>query len=192
MLSPQGEPRDVTQLLGAWHAGDQTALEKLTPLVYGELHRLAQQQMRRAQPDPTLQTTALIHEAYLQLVDVRNVPWQNRAHFFALCARLMRCILVDFARARHSAKRGGGERPVSLEESAIVSPAYSPTLMAVHDALDTLAKIDHRKAQVVELRFFGGLTVTESAEVLQVSAETVRRDWKMAKLWLLREMNGAR
>jgi RNA polymerase sigma factor (TIGR02999 family) len=144
--------------------------------------------MRRERPDHTLQTTALINEAYLQLVDIRNVHWQNRAHFFALCARLMRRILVDFARTRNYAKRGGGARPLSLDESPAVSPARSTDLVAVDEALNALTKIDDRKAQVVELRFFGGLTVEESAEVLKVSPETVRRDWRLAKVWLLREL----
>ena len=190
MVSAQEEPREVTRLLVAWSDGDESALEKLTPLVWGELHRLAQRQMRRERPDHTLQTTALINEAYVQLVDIRNVHWQNRAHFFALCARLMRRILVDFARSRHYAKRGAGEQPISLDESAVVSPEPSPDLVAVDDALQALAKTDTRKAQVVELRFFGGLTVEETGEVLKVSPETVRRDWKLAKVWLLREISG--
>ena len=191
MLATQEQPREVTQLLLAWNEGDECALEKLVPLVYQELRRLAKRQMRRERPDHTVQTTALINEAYLQLVDIRNVHWQNRAHFFALCARLMRRILVDYARTRHYAKRGGGARPVSLDQSPAVSPAPSKDLVAVDDALKALTKIDDRKAQVVELRFFGGLTVEESAEVLQVSPETVRRDWKLAKVWLLRELSGA-
>jgi len=191
MLATQEQPREVTQLLLAWNEGDECALEKLVPLVYQELRRLAKRQMRRERPDHTVQTTALINEAYLQLVDIRNVHWQNRAHFFALCARLMRRILVDYARTRHYAKRGGGARPVSLDQSPAVSPAPSKDLVAVDDALKALTKIDDRKAQVVELRFFGGLTVEESAEVLKVSPETVRRDWKLAKVWLLRELSGA-
>ncbi|HKH99513.1 MAG TPA: sigma-70 family RNA polymerase sigma factor, partial [Candidatus Sulfotelmatobacter sp.] len=180
MLATQEQQREVTQLLLAWNDGDESALEKLAPLVYAELRRLAKRRMRLERPDHTLQTTALINEAYLRLVDVRNVHWQNRAHFFALCARLMRRILVDYARTRHYAKRGGGAQPVSLEQSPAVSPAPSTDLVAVDDALKALTKIDDRKAQVVELRFFGGLTVEESAEVLKVSPETVRRDWKLA------------
>ncbi len=191
MLATQEQQREVTQLLLAWNDGDESALEKLAPLVYAELRRLAKRRMRLERPDHTLQTTALINEAYLRLVDVRNVHWQNRAHFFALCARLMRRILVDYARTRHYAKRGGGAQPVSLEQSPAVSPAPSTDLVAVDDALKALTKIDDRKAQVVELRFFGGLTVEESAEVLKVSPETVRRDWKLAKVWLLRELSGA-
>ncbi len=189
MAAVQAQPREVTQLLLAWNDGDESALEKLVPLVYEELRRLARRYMRRERPDHTLQTTALINEAYLQLVDIRNVRWQNRAHFFALSARLMRRILVDFARSRNYAKRGGGAQPISLDQSAAVSPAPSTDLVAVDEALQALTKIDDRKAQVVELRFFGGLTVEESAEVLKVSPETVRRDWRLAKVWLLRELS---
>jgi len=191
MVAGQEQPREVTQLLLAWNDGDESALERLVPLVYNELRRLAKRRVRLERPDHTLQTTALINEAYLRLVDVRNVRWQNRAHFFALCARLMRRILVDYARTRHYAKRGGGAQPVSLDQSPAVSPAPSTDLVAVDDALHALAEVDARKAQVVELRFFGGLTVEESAEVLKVSPETVRRDWKLAKVWLLRELGGA-
>jgi RNA polymerase sigma-70 factor, ECF subfamily len=187
MTEAQGEPQDFTRLLLAWNGGDDSALQKLVPQVYQELRRLAKRQMRGEHPDHTLQTTALINEAYLRLVDLKNVQWQNRAHFFALCARLMRNILVDFARSRNYAKRGGGAQPISLEEAPVVTP--STDLVAVDDALKALAKVDDRKAQVVELRFFGGLTVEESAEVLKVSAETVRRDWRLAKVWLLRELS---
>jgi RNA polymerase sigma factor (TIGR02999 family) len=190
MLAAQEQPGDVTQLLIAWNDGDESALEKLVPLVYGELRRLARHHMRRERADHTLQTTALINEAYLELVDIRNVHWQNRAHFFALCARLMRRILVDFARSRHYAKRGGGAQPICLDQSVAVSPEHSPDLVAVDEALQSLAKMDSRKAKVVELRFFGGLTVEETAEVLKVSPETVRRDWRLAKVWLLREISG--
>jgi RNA polymerase sigma factor (TIGR02999 family) len=190
MLAAQEQPRDVTQLLMAWSDGDESALEKLVPLVYGELRRLARRYMRRERRDHTLQTTALINEAYLQLVDIRNVHWQNRAHFFALCARLMRRILVDFARSRRFAKRGGGAQPLCLDQSLALSPEHSPDLVAVDDALQALAKVDGRKAQVVELRFFGGLTIEEAAEALKVSPETARRDWRLAKAWLLRELSG--
>jgi len=189
MTEAQSEPQDFTRLLLAWNGGDESALQKLVPQVYQELRRLAKRQMRGENPDHTLQTTALINEAYLRLVDLRNIQWQNRAHFFALCARLMRNILVDFARSRHYAKRGGGAHAVSLEEALVVSPSHSTDLVAVDDALKALAKIDDRKARVVELRFFGGLTVEESAEVLKVSAETIRRDWRLAKVWLLRELS---
>ena len=180
------EPQEVTRLLLAWNDGDESALEKLVPQVYQELRRLARRQMRGEHPDHTLQTTALINEAYLRLVDLRNIQWQNRDHFFALCARLMGRKLVDFSRSRHNAKRGGGAQPVSLEESLVVSPAHSTDLVAVDDALKALTKVDARKAQVVDLRFFGGLTVEETAEVLKNSPETVQREWKLAKAWLLR------
>ena len=190
MLATQEQPREITQLLLAWNDGDESALEKLVPLVYAELRRLAKGRMLLERPDHTLQTSALINEAYLRLVDVRNVHWQNRAHFFALCARLMRRILVDYARTRQYAKRGGAQ-PISLDEALAVSPPPSMDLVAVDVALKALTEIDARKAQVVELRFFGGLTIEESAEVLKVSPETVRRDWKLAKVWLLRELSGA-
>jgi len=186
----QEQPREVTQLLLAWNDGDESALEKLLPLVYDELRRLAKRRMRLERPDHTLQTTALINEAYLRLVDARNVHWQNRAHFFALCARLMRRILVDYARRRRYAKRGGGVQPVSLDQPLPVAPGRSPDLVAVDDALRAFAEVDARKAHVVELRFFGGLTVEETAEVLKVSPETVRRDWRLARAWLLRELGG--
>ena len=188
-MMAEGEPEGVTRLLLAWNDGDESALEKLVPLVYQELRRLAKRQMRRERPEHSLQTTALINEAYLRLVDLSNVHWQNRAHFFALCARLMRRILVDYARTRHYAKRGGGAQPISLNESLVVSPQLPTDLVAVDDALHALAEVDARKAQVVELRFFGGLTAEETAEVLKVSPETVRRDWKLAKVWLLRELS---
>ena len=189
MLVTQEQPQEITQLLLAWNEGDESALEKLVPLVYNELRRLARRRVRLERPDHTLQTTALINEAYLRLVDVRNVHWQNRAHFFALCARLMRRILVDYARTRQYAKRGGGAQPISLEQSPPVALERSQDLVAVDDALHALAEIDARKAQVVELRFFGGLTAEETAEVLKVCPETVRRDWKLAKVWLLRELS---
>jgi len=189
MLVTQEQPREVTQLLLAWNEGDESALEKLVPLVYSELRRVAKRRMRLERPDHTLQTTALINEAYLRLVDVRNVRWQNRAHFFALCARLMRRILVDYARGRRYAKRGGAAQLISLDQSVPVAPGRSPDLVAVDDALHAFAEVDDRKAQVVELRFFGGLTVEETAEVLKVSPETVRRDWRLAKVWLLRELS---
>jgi RNA polymerase sigma factor (TIGR02999 family) len=180
---------NVTQLLRAWTDGDPEALEKLTPLVYAELHRLAVRAMAAERPDHTLQPTALVHEAYLRLMSSRDVVWKDRAHFFALSARLMRRILVDFARTRQSEKRGGGHTPVSLEEMTVVSPQKAPYLMALDDALNRLAEVDARKSEVVELRFFGGLSVEETAEVLKVSRDTVLRDWKMARLWLLREIS---
>ena len=188
-MEPQSEPQEVTRLLLAWKGGDEGALERLVPLVYNELRRLARRQMRRERPDHSLQTTALINEAYLRLIDLRNVEWQNRAHFFALCARMMRRILVDFARSRGYRKRGGGARPVSLDQAPAVSAQPSKDIVAVDNALNALAQVDARKAQVVELRFFGGLTAQETAEVLKVSEETVLRDWKLAKVWLVRELS---
>jgi RNA polymerase sigma-70 factor (ECF subfamily) len=181
----------VTQLLKAWGEGDPRALEKLTPLVYAELHRLATHCMAVERPDHTLQPTALVHEVYLRLIDSKNVAWKNRAHFFALSARLMRRILVDCARSRRYEKRGGGRKPVSLEEITAVSPQKGPYLLMLDDALTHLAEVDSRKSEVVELRFFGGLNLEEIAEVLRVSRDTVLRDWKMARLWLLREIANA-
>jgi RNA polymerase sigma factor (TIGR02999 family) len=159
------------------------------PLVYGELHRLAQRYMFAEQSGHALQTTALVHEVYLRLIDVKNVDWQNRAHFYALSARLMRRILVDFARARNYQKRGAQFAHIQLEEAATVSAAVSSELLAVDDALKQLATVDARKSDVVEMRFFGGLTVDEIAAALQLSPETVARDWKLAKAWLLRELS---
>jgi RNA polymerase sigma factor (TIGR02999 family) len=158
------------------------------PLVYDELRRMAGRYMRRQRPDHTLQTTALIHEAYLRLVDQKQARWQNRAHFFGVAARAMRQILVDYARARHAAKREGGKRTVSIEEAAIVPREPTAELVALDDALQSLAAVDSRKSDVVVLRYFGGLTVEETAEVLKVSPETVTRDWRLAKTWLLREI----
>lgn len=179
---------DVTRLLLAWRSGDARALEQLVPLVYAELHRLAHRQMRGERPRHLLQTTALVNEAYLRLVDSDRVRWQNRAQFFAISAQLMHRILVDAARARGSLKRGGEGRHFALDDVALVSHERDAALMALDDALTALAALDPRKGQVVELRYFGGLTVEETAEALQVSSETVMRDWKMAKLWLLREL----
>ena len=183
-------PKEVTQLLLAWSQGDRSALEELMPLVYDELHRMARRYMVREQAAHTLQTTALVNEAYLRMVDLRKVQWQNRAHFFAVSAQLMRRILVDFARSRNYQKRGGGRRRVTLDEALEVSPEQDADLVLLDEALNALAAIDDRKRRVVELRFFGGLTVEETAHVLEVSPDTVMRDWKMAKVWLLREMTG--
>ncbi len=184
---------EVTQLLRAWSEGDQAALERLIPLVHAELHLLAKRYMRQERAGHTLQTTALIHEAYLRLIDAQQVRWQNRAHFFAISARLMRQVLVDFARQRGYQKRGGAARRVSLDEALVVSQGRDDDLVALDEALSALAKIDERKSRVVELRFFGGLTEEEAAEALKVSPETVRRDWRLAKSWLRRwlsvEMN---
>ena len=180
---------EVTQLLRAWSDGQQEALERLMPLVYDELHRLARHYMSRERSGHILQTSALVNEAFLRLVDARHVNWQNRAHFFAISASLMRRILVDFARTYQSQKRGAGVRPVSLDEGLDVTEERLD-LASLDDALKTLAALDPRKSRVVELRFFGGLSMEEVAEVLQVSPETVKRDWKLAKAWLLREMGG--
>jgi len=182
-------PNEVTQLLRAWSDGQQEALQRLMPLVYEELHRLARHYMSRERSGHILQTTALVNEAFLRLVDARHVNWQNRAHFFAISASLMRRILVDFARTYQSQKRGAGVRPVSLDEGLDVTEERLD-LASLDDALKTLAILDPRKSRVVELRFFGGLSMEEVAEVLQVSPETVKRDWKLAKAWLLREMGG--
>ena len=181
---------EITQLLQAWRQGDEGALEKLTPQVYRELHRAARHCMARERDGHTLQTTALINELYLRLSDLKLIDWQNRAHFFALCARQMRRILADQARARLSHKRGDGARAISLDEALVISPEPSPDLVNVDDALNQLAKVDDRKSQVVTMRFFGGLTVEETAEVLKVSPETVARDWRLAKAWLTRELSG--
>jgi len=179
-------PKTVTQLLVDWGNGNQAALELLMPLVYEELHRLARRHIGRERPGHTLQTSALVNEAYLRLVDQRNAHWQNRAHFFSIASRLMRRILVDHARSRHFAKRGGGLRRVSLDEAAVVSQNRAADLIALDDALTNLAAIDPRKCQVVELRFFGGLSVEEIATVVGVSPVTVMRDWSTAKAWLHR------
>jgi RNA polymerase sigma factor (TIGR02999 family) len=182
---PSGE---VTQLLLAWSDGQQTALDKLVPLVHAELRRIARRYMYRERPGHTLQTTALVNEAYLRLIDARQVDWLNRAHFFAVSAQLMRRILVDFARSKHYLKRGGGAQKVTFDEGLMKSPGQGQDLVALDDALTVLAVIDERKSRVVELRFFGGLSVEEAAEVLKVSPDTVMRDWKLAKAWLAREM----
>jgi RNA polymerase sigma-70 factor, ECF subfamily len=180
---------DVTRLLQAWGAGDESALEQLMPLVYAELHRLAHRYMSLEQSGQTLQTTALVHELYLRLVDVKQIDLKDRAHFYAICARLMRRILVDFARSRSYQKRGGGITHVQLDEAATISAVVGSELIAVDDALKRLAGIDLRKSQVIELRFFGGLSVEETALALKVSAETVMRDWRLARSWLLRELD---
>jgi len=180
---------EVTQLLRAWGGGDDQALDKLTPLVESELHRLAHRYMARENPGHTLQTTALVNEVYLKLVNVQDMTWQDRAHFFAISARMMRHILTDFARSRHFQKRGGAAVHVTLDEALMVSPQQDEDIVALDDALHQLASVDSRKSQVVELRFFGGLSVEETAEVLKISRETVIRDWKFAKVWLLRELS---
>jgi RNA polymerase sigma factor (TIGR02999 family) len=180
---------DITQLLRAWTEGDQRALNELTPAVYVELHRLAHRCMRRERRGHSLQTTALVNEAYLRLVDYTRMQWQNRAHFFAVSAQLMRRILVDHAR-RHNVKRGRGVRHVTLDEALVVNGDPGVDLVALDDALNALGRVDPRKVQVVEMRFFGGLSVDETAAVLKVSPVTVRRDWSSAKIWLYRTMTG--
>jgi RNA polymerase sigma factor (TIGR02999 family) len=182
-------PQEVSQLLRAWSDGDQTALDKLMPMVYEELRQMAKRYMSRQKRGHTLQTTALINEAYLRLVAQKEVQWQNRAHFFGVAAKAMRHILVDYARGRHAAKRGGEARLVSLDEAAVVSAERTAELLALDDALQSLAAFDQRKSRVVELRYFGGLTVEETAEVLKVSPETVALDWRLARTWLLRELS---
>ena len=186
---PAAVSRQVTRLLLAWGEGDEAALAQLTPLVYDELRRLAKGYMGRERPGHTLQATALVNEAFVRLVDVRRVRWQNRAHFLAMSARLMRRILVDFARSRGYQKRGGAAQRVSFDEALVVSSDRDPDLVAVDDALEALARIDERKARIVEMRFFGGLSVEETAEALKVSPGTVMRDWKFAKAWLLHELS---
>jgi len=189
-MSPAQIPLpDATRLLQAWAQGDQAAFEELIPLVYDELRRLAQRELRRERSGHSLQATALVNEAYLRLIDLNRIEWQNRAHFFAMAARMMRRILVDWARARGNQKRGGGIPKVSLDEALLVSQDPGSDLVALDEALETLGAMDPRKGQVVEMRFFGGLTVEETAAALHVSADTVMRDWRSAKAWLLRELS---
>jgi RNA polymerase sigma factor (TIGR02999 family) len=185
MGSPTAE---VTRLLRAWGGGDHAALDQLTPLVYRELHRMAGRYMQRENPGNTLQATALVNEAFLRLVDVTGVRWQDRAHFFAISAQMMRRILVDAARARGSGKRGGGAVRLDINESIDALPQPDSRLVDLDEALGALARFDARKAKVVELRFFGGLSVEETAEVLKISKESVMRDWKLARAWLMREL----
>lgn len=189
MATDASQPRpNVTELLVAWRAGDQAALESLVPIVHAELRQLARRHMRGERARHTMQTTALVNEAYLRLVDLSRVQWQDRGHFFAMASRLMRRILVDHARTRRMQKRGGGQRPVPLEEALGVAVERGTDLVALDDALSVLAAEEPRKAQVVEMRFFGGLSVADTAEALEVSVETVARDWRIAKLLLLREL----
>src|SRR2546430_13839940 len=181
----------VTQLLTRWSEGDDGALAELTPLVYGELRRLAHRHMSGERPDHTLQTTALVNEAYLRLADQTHPRWQNRAHFFAVAARVMREILVSYARSQRAQKRGGGALKVELDEVALVSPEQSKEIVDLHEALERLAALDSRKAQAVELKYFGGLNYDEMAEVLKISRVTVRRDWEFARVWLYTELHNA-
>ncbi|MBZ5719178.1 MAG: sigma-70 family RNA polymerase sigma factor [Acidobacteriia bacterium] len=183
---------EVTGLLQAWSAGDEEALQKLTPLVYRDLHRAARHYMAGERTGHTLQATALINEVYLRLIDARRMDWQNRAHFFAVCAQLMRRILTDFARSRRYHKRGGGAAHIPLNEALVVGSQPDSDLVVLDDALRRLSLVDERKSRVVELRFFGGLDVKETAAVLKVSNETVMRDWRLAKVWLLRDLSGTK
>jgi RNA polymerase sigma-70 factor, ECF subfamily len=185
----EGPDHEVTSLLQAWSAGDEQALAKLAPLVYDELHRTAHRYMGRENTGHTLQTTALVNEVYLRLVNVQKVEWQGRAHFYAICARMMRRVLTDFARSRRYLKRGGDAIHVPFEEALFPGREDHPDIVDLDDALDVLAVMDQRKTQVVELRFFGGFSVEETAKVLDVSVETVYRDWKLAKVWLMRELS---
>jgi len=180
---------EITRLLSDWKSGDAAALNRLMPLVYDELHRLARRYMAAEQTGHPLQTTALVHEVYLRLVDANSIDWQDRAHFYAICARLMRRILIDFARSRNYQKRGAQFAHIQLEDAATVSEAAGSEILAVDEALKQLAEVDSRKSDVVEMRFFGGMTVEETAAALRVSPETVARDWKLAKAWLLRELS---
>jgi RNA polymerase sigma factor (TIGR02999 family) len=187
-MASAGSP-EVTELLKAWGKGDAAALDRLTPLVFDELHRIARHHMRLEHGGNTLQTTALVNEAYLRLVNVQNVGWQDRVHFFAISAQIMRRILVDRARARGSAKRNAGVRAPSMDLDQVPDPSSRGSeLIAVDDALNALAQMDPRRARVIELRFFGGLSVDETAEVLAISPQSVMRDWKLAKAWLMREL----
>ncbi len=183
------ECSETTRLLRAWAKGDPEALGKLTPRVYNELRRIAGHFMRNEQPGRTIQTTALVHEAYLKLIDVENVDWQHRAHFFAVAAQIMRRILLDRARRRIAVKRGGAAVPLRLDDIADFQTGHARQIIELDDALTALAKKDLRKAQVIELRFFAGLSVAETAEVLKVSPDTVLRDWRLARAWLLAELS---
>ncbi|HEV8482726.1 MAG TPA: sigma-70 family RNA polymerase sigma factor [Blastocatellia bacterium] len=181
--------KQITQMLVDWGNGDEAALERLTPLVYDQLHRLARRYMMRERPGHTLQASALVNEAFIRLIDWKNVQWQNRAHFFGVSAQIMRRILVDFARSRDYAKRGGGVRNVSLDEAAVIPTERGTDLVALDEALNSLAQLDERQSRIVELRFFGGLSLEEIAEVLRVSVGTVRRDWSLARALLHRELS---
>ncbi len=185
---PESPPADVTRLLLAWRGGEADALDRLAPLVYAELHRIAHRYMRDERKHQSLQTTALVHEAYLRLVDVTRVDWQSRNHFFAVSANMMRRILVEAARRRRASKRGGDASHVALDERVVAAAGPDADVVALDEALDRLQALDPRKARAVELRYFGGLSVEETASVLRVSVDTVMRDWRMAKLWLQREL----
>jgi RNA polymerase sigma factor (TIGR02999 family) len=186
VLSP---PSEVTGLLRAWSCGDEDALARIVKLVYPELREIARRCLNRERPDHTIQATALVHEAYLRLVDIHHVQWQDRAHFFAVGARLMRRVLVDYARARDCAKREGAAQRITLDDALFLSSQPDPMVICLHEALERLAGFDARKAQVVEMRYFGGLTTEEIAMILHLSPQSVTRDWSLAKAWLVREMN---
>jgi RNA polymerase sigma-70 factor, ECF subfamily len=188
MNAPSVSQQRVTDLLVQWSRGDDAALAELTPLVYEELRRVAHHHLSGQRPDHTLQTTALVNEAYLRLADQTNPSWQSRAHFFAVAARAMRQILVSYARSQRSQKRGGGALKMDLDEAALIAPEESKEIVDLHEALEQLATLDSRKAQVVELKYFGGLNYDEIAEVLKISRITVRRDWEFAKVWLYTEL----
>jgi RNA polymerase sigma factor (TIGR02999 family) len=191
MTSGSGSAQDITGLLVAWSNGDRAALDTLVPLIYAELHRLARRYMRQEGPGHTLETTALVNEAYLRLVNQKQVNWQNRTHFFAVSAQSMRNILVDMARGRKRQRRGGNAEHLSLDESLVFSEERASELIALDDALTALAKVDERKSRIVEMRYFGGLSVEETADVLQISVATVDREWRRARAWLYSELNQA-
>jgi len=181
--------KELTELLRGWSGGDQSALSRIVDLAYPELRKIARRSMSRERSDHTIQATALVHEVYLRLIDIRQVRWQERAQFFAVAAKIMRRILIEHARARGSSKRGGGVRPMNLNEDLMISARFDPQVVRLDEALDQLAKFDSRKAQVVEMRYFGGLTSEEIALVLGISQQSVNRDWNLAKAWLAREMS---
>ena len=189
---PEAESSETTQLLRAWAGGDRGALDQLAPRIYEELRRIAGHFMQEERPGRTLQTTALVHEVYIKLIDVKNVDWQHRAHFFAIAAQMMRRILLDQARRRAAVKRGGGAAKLNLDEALDVGAGRAREVIALDDALTALAKIDARKCEVIELRFFSGLSVEETAEVLKVSPDTVMRDWRLARAWLLAELGDSK
>ena len=191
MSAPSGSQQEVTQLLADWSRGDDAAFAKLTPLIYEELRRIAHRHMGGQRPDHTLQTTALVNEAYLRLADQTKPNWQSRAHFFAVAARAMRQILVSYARSSRAQKRGGGGARIELDEAAILSPEQSKEIVDLHEALESLGTLDSRKGQVVELKYFGGLNYDEIAEVLKIARVTVRREWEFARLWLYDELHSA-
>lgn len=189
-MSPE-HGADVTQLLVSWSMGNQAALEKLMPLVYGELRRLAAAYLRRERPDHTLQSTALVHEAFLKLVNQREVEWRNRAHFYGIAAQMIRRILVDYARSHHAEKRGSGAVKLALDEAMAVPEKTDLDLLGLNDALERLAQMDPRQNRIVELRFFAGLSIEETAEVMQLSPATIKREWNLARAWLFRELSRA-